>query len=269
MLEQYGFTGPATQRVRQQGEAAREPGPDDEELIDRLTEFLWVAAFSDEFGFDVLGRFTDLEDPAGRLSDGTRGGDLFRLVRRLQRRAGRRGTDAATHQAQAAYAVPAADPRRATSDAPENGNCSSTCSTVRERANPARGRAPTGCGTDRRDDRQPMSIRLGRPGRSTPRKPYRRIRPYSDKEPQAQPPRCSPGGPAKPAGRLRSHRAPVMGGTLGRCHPDAIVAAMGTQSECDSYEMGLNLAPVMESDSETWVSRAIEICPEAVVRPAR
>ena len=65
MLEQYGFTGPATERVREHGEAAREPGPDDEELIDRLTEFLWVAAFSDGFGFDVLGWFTDLEDPAG------------------------------------------------------------------------------------------------------------------------------------------------------------------------------------------------------------
>ena len=119
MLEQYGFTGPATERVREHGEAAREPGLDDEELIDRLTEFLWVAAFSDGFGFDVLGWFTDLEGPAGgypmALEVKSASGSFYfssgewAVAERMR----------ATDEARAAYAVLAVHPRRAGSDAPD------------------------------------------------------------------------------------------------------------------------------------------------------
>jgi hypothetical protein len=119
MLERYGFTGPATERVREHAEAAREPGPDDEELIDRLTEFLWVAAFSDQFGFDVLGWFTDLEEPAGgfpmALEVKSASGSFYfssgewAVAERMR----------ATDEARAAYAVLAVHPRRAGSDAPE------------------------------------------------------------------------------------------------------------------------------------------------------
>lgn len=119
MLEQYGFTGPATERVREHGEAAREHGLDDEELIDRLTEFLWVAAFSDGFGFDVLGWFTDLEDPSGgypmALEVKSASGSFYfssgewAVAERMR----------ATDEARAAYAVLAVHPRRAGSDAPD------------------------------------------------------------------------------------------------------------------------------------------------------
>lgn len=118
MLEQYGFTGPATERVREHGEAAREPGLDDEELIDRLTEFLWVAAFSDGFGFDVLGWFTDLESPAGgypmALEVKSASGSFYfssaewAVAERMR----------ATDDTRPAYAVLAVHPRRAGSDAP-------------------------------------------------------------------------------------------------------------------------------------------------------
>ena len=119
MLEQYGFTGPATERVREHGEAAREPGLDDEELIDRLTEFLWVAAFSDGFGFDVLGWFTDLEGHAGgypmALEVKSASGLFYfssgewAVAERMR----------ATDEARAAYAVLAVHPRRSGSDAPD------------------------------------------------------------------------------------------------------------------------------------------------------
>ncbi|GAA4411464.1 hypothetical protein GCM10023168_32370 [Fodinibacter luteus] len=119
MLERYGFTGPATERVRAHGEGAREPGHDEEELIDRLTEFLWVAAFSDGFGFDVLGWFADPEDPAGghpmALEVKSASGSFFlssgewAVAERMR----------ANDEARAAYAVLAVHPRRAGSDAPD------------------------------------------------------------------------------------------------------------------------------------------------------
>lgn len=65
MLSSYGFEGTATERVREYADAAREQGLDDEELIDRLTAFLHVAAFSDGFGFDLLGWIDDESAPEG------------------------------------------------------------------------------------------------------------------------------------------------------------------------------------------------------------
>ena len=55
MLDAYGFEGAAAQRVHEHAEAARGKGLDEEELMDRLTELLHVAAYSDGFGFDLLG----------------------------------------------------------------------------------------------------------------------------------------------------------------------------------------------------------------------
>lgn len=119
MLERYGFTGPAIERVREHAEAVREPGLDDEELIDRITEFLWVAAFSDGFGFDVLGWIPDSETHAGgypmALEVKSSSGSFFfssgewAVAERMR----------ATDDARAAYAVLAVHPLRPGSDAPE------------------------------------------------------------------------------------------------------------------------------------------------------
>lgn len=65
MLDAYGFEGAATQRAHEHAEAAREKHLDDEQLIDRLTKFLHVAAYSDGFGFDLLGWVADNSSPEG------------------------------------------------------------------------------------------------------------------------------------------------------------------------------------------------------------
>lgn len=65
MLDSYGFEVTATQRVQKHAEAAREKGLDEEELIERLTELLNVAAYSDGFGFDLLGWIPDASAHGG------------------------------------------------------------------------------------------------------------------------------------------------------------------------------------------------------------
>lgn len=65
MLDNYGFTGTATERVHGFARAATEADLDQEDLIDRLTEFLHVSAFADGFGFDVLGWIPDDSEPDG------------------------------------------------------------------------------------------------------------------------------------------------------------------------------------------------------------
>lgn len=65
MLDSYGFEGSATQRAHKHAESAMEQNLDDEELIDRITEFLHVAAYSDGFGFDLLGWIADGTTPEG------------------------------------------------------------------------------------------------------------------------------------------------------------------------------------------------------------
>lgn len=49
------FSGPLVEAARSHAEAARSVDIDEEELTDELTEFLYVARRSDEFGFDMLG----------------------------------------------------------------------------------------------------------------------------------------------------------------------------------------------------------------------
>lgn len=119
MLDRYGFTGPAIERVREHAEAAREPGLDDEDLIDRITEFLWVAAFSDGFGFDVLGWIPDSENHAGgypmALEVKSSSGSFYfssgewAVAERMR----------ATDDSRATYAVLAVHALRPGSDAPE------------------------------------------------------------------------------------------------------------------------------------------------------
>lgn len=119
MLAQYGFTGPATERVREHGEAARGRGQDDEDVIEQITKFLWVAAFSDGFGFDVLGWFADPEHPAGGYAmalEVKSASDSFyfssgewAVAERMR----------ATPEAMAAYAVLTVHPRKAGSIAPD------------------------------------------------------------------------------------------------------------------------------------------------------
>lgn len=49
------FEGEAAEAVRAHAEAARDPGLEDDELIEELAGFLHVAGHSDAFGFDMLG----------------------------------------------------------------------------------------------------------------------------------------------------------------------------------------------------------------------
>ena len=65
MLKTYGFVGTAIDRVHAHARAAREANLDQESLIDRITELLHVAAYSDGFGFDVLGWILDPTETAG------------------------------------------------------------------------------------------------------------------------------------------------------------------------------------------------------------
>lgn len=65
MLDTFGFTGTATERVHGFARAATEADLDQETVIDRLTEFLHVSAFADGFGFDVLGWLIDPSEPEG------------------------------------------------------------------------------------------------------------------------------------------------------------------------------------------------------------
>ncbi len=65
MLKTYGFVGTAIDRVHAHARAAREANLDQESLIDRITELLHVAAYSDGFGFDVLGWILDPIETAG------------------------------------------------------------------------------------------------------------------------------------------------------------------------------------------------------------
>lgn len=65
MLDTYGFTGTATERVHGFARAATEADLDQETLIDRLTELLHVSAFADGFGFDVLGWLIDPAEADG------------------------------------------------------------------------------------------------------------------------------------------------------------------------------------------------------------
>lgn len=65
MLKTYGFVGTAIDRVHAHARAAGEANLDQESLIDRITALLHVAAYSDGFGFDVLGWILDPTETAG------------------------------------------------------------------------------------------------------------------------------------------------------------------------------------------------------------